>query len=87
MPGVASAAYISRIESGARNPSVKALRVLATKLDVSAHFLETGEEIPPPALESFTLEELFGEIKRRLSGQRITIEITGQQGWRVLTLE
>lgn len=43
-PGV-SYAYISRIEAGARRPSVKALRVLARKLGVSAEYLETGSEI------------------------------------------
>jgi len=43
-PGV-SYAYISRIEEGARRPSVKALRMLAKKLGVSADYLETGSEI------------------------------------------
>src|SRR5947208_17047298 len=43
-PGV-SYAYISRIEGGARRPSVKALRMLARKLGVSADYLETGLEI------------------------------------------
>jgi transcriptional regulator with XRE-family HTH domain len=41
-PGV-SYAYISRIESGARTPSVKALRRLAGKLGVTVEHLETGE--------------------------------------------
>ena len=43
-PGV-SYAYISRIEAGARRPSVKALRMLAKKLGVTAEYLETGSEI------------------------------------------
>lgn len=43
-PGV-SYAYISRIEAGARRPSVKALRMLARKLGVSADYLETGSQI------------------------------------------
>ena len=43
-PGV-SYAYISRIEAGTRQPSVKALRMLARKLGVSADYLETGVEI------------------------------------------
>jgi tetratricopeptide (TPR) repeat protein len=43
-PGV-SYAYISRIEAGARTPSVKALRMLARKLGVSVEYLETGREI------------------------------------------
>ena len=42
-PGV-TAAYISRIERGDRLPSVKALRKLAPKLEVSVEFLETGKE-------------------------------------------
>lgn len=45
-PGV-SYAYISRIEAGTRQPSVKALRKLATKLGVSAGYLETGSELDP----------------------------------------
>jgi transcriptional regulator with XRE-family HTH domain len=43
-PGV-SYAYISRIEAGARRPSVKALRQLARKLGVSVEFLETGSDL------------------------------------------
>src|SRR3954452_3304822 len=43
-PGV-SYAYISRIEGGDRRPSVRALRMLARKLGVSADYLETGSEI------------------------------------------
>jgi transcriptional regulator with XRE-family HTH domain len=44
-PGV-SYAYISRIEAGARTPSVKALRQLAHKLGVTVEHLETGKETP-----------------------------------------
>ena len=43
-PGV-SYAYISRIEAGARRPSVKALRLLGRKLGVSAEYLETGSDV------------------------------------------
>lgn len=43
-PGV-SYAYISRIEAGARQPSVKALRKLAVALGVSTEYLETGSEL------------------------------------------
>lgn len=42
-PGV-SYAYISRVENGQRQPSVKALRRLAEKLGVSIEYLETGSE-------------------------------------------
>jgi transcriptional regulator with XRE-family HTH domain len=40
--GGVSHAHISRIESGAREPSVKALRVLARRLGVSPDYLELG---------------------------------------------
>jgi transcriptional regulator with XRE-family HTH domain len=43
-PGV-SYAYISRIEAGTRQPSVKALRKLAAKLGVGPDYLETGSEL------------------------------------------
>jgi tetratricopeptide (TPR) repeat protein len=43
-PGV-SYAYISRIEAGARRPSVKALRTLAPKLGVTVEYLETGSDL------------------------------------------
>ncbi|MEX2211934.1 MAG: helix-turn-helix domain-containing protein [Gaiellaceae bacterium] len=43
-PGV-SYAYISRIEAGARQPSVKALRKVAPKLGVSVEYLETGLDL------------------------------------------
>src|SRR4051812_11037366 len=43
-PGV-SYAYISRIEAGARTPSVKALRMLARKLRVTVEYLETGRDL------------------------------------------
>jgi tetratricopeptide (TPR) repeat protein len=40
-PGV-SYAYVSRIEAGQRRPSLRAIRVLARRLGVSAQYLETG---------------------------------------------
>jgi len=46
-PGI-SYAYISRIEAGARTPSVKALRQVAGKLAVTIEHLETGQ---PTAIE------------------------------------
>jgi tetratricopeptide (TPR) repeat protein len=44
-PGV-SYAYVSRIEAGARQPSLKAIRLLAGKLGVSPEYLETGAGTP-----------------------------------------
>lgn len=54
-PGV-SYAYISRIEAGARTPSVKALRKLSEKLGVTVEYLETGRD---ETLVDDLLAELF----------------------------
>jgi len=51
-----SYAYISRIENGERNPSLKALRDLAEKLGVTALYLETGQEIYCPHCETYWSE-------------------------------
>jgi tetratricopeptide (TPR) repeat protein len=64
-PGV-SYAYISRIEAGARRPSVKALRMLAQKLGVTAEYLETGSEIGASEARELRLAEL--ELRLRLDG-------------------
>jgi transcriptional regulator with XRE-family HTH domain len=56
-PGV-SYAYISRIEAGTRQPSVKALRRLATKLGVSAEYLETGSELQAADQRELRLADL-----------------------------
>jgi transcriptional regulator with XRE-family HTH domain len=53
-PGV-SATHIYRLEHGDRRPSMKALRALATKLDVSVHWLETGEDDPGAELARLVL--------------------------------
>lgn len=45
--GGVSYAYISRIEAGARTPSVKALRRLAERLDVTVEYLEFGDDGVP----------------------------------------
>jgi transcriptional regulator with XRE-family HTH domain len=62
-PGV-SYAYISRIEAGTRQPSVKALRRLATKLAVTAAFLETGSHLAPDEQRELRLSDL--ELALRL---------------------
>jgi transcriptional regulator with XRE-family HTH domain len=56
-PGV-SYAYISRIEAGTRQPSVKALRRLAAKLNVSADYLETGSDLDPGDVRELRLADL-----------------------------
>ncbi len=49
-------AYISRLETNARRPSIRALRQLAPKLDLSVHWLETGEADPAEQLAQIVLE-------------------------------
>src|SRR6478735_3327365 len=71
-PGV-SYAYISRIEAGARRPSVKALRMLAQKLGVTAEYLETGSEIGAAESRELRLADL--ELRLRLDGDAATSEI------------
>ena len=56
VPGV-TVAHISRIESGKRQASVQALRKLAAKLDVTATWLEFGEESAALRLAEFVLKE------------------------------
>ena len=63
-PGV-SYAYISRIEAGARRPSVKALRKLARKLGVSAEYLETGSPLSDTDLRELRLAD--AELALRLT--------------------
>jgi transcriptional regulator with XRE-family HTH domain len=65
-PGV-SYAYISRIEAGARQPSVKALRMLARKLGVSPDYLETGRELRDQDQRELRLSEL--ELQLRLGDE------------------
>ncbi|MGH3000036.1 MAG: helix-turn-helix domain-containing protein [Gaiellaceae bacterium] len=70
-PGV-SYAYISRIEAGTRQPSVKALRKLAAKLGVTADYLESGSELDPDSARELRLTDL--ELAVRL-GEKDGIEI------------
>src|SRR5919106_3614454 len=63
-PGV-SYAYISRIEAGTRQPSVKALRKLARKLGISAEYLETGSDLSEGDLRELRLTQ--AELDLRLA--------------------
>src|SRR5436305_12838804 len=62
-PGV-SYAYISRIEAGARRPSVKALRMLAKKLGVTPGYLETGSDLADSEARELRLADV--ELRLRL---------------------
>jgi transcriptional regulator with XRE-family HTH domain len=65
-PGI-TYAYISRIEAGARTPSMKALRMLAKKLGVTPEYLETGSELDPSELRELRLAD--HELRLRLDGE------------------
>src|SRR5579872_903080 len=62
-PGV-SYAYISRIETGTRQPSTKALRKLATKLGVTVEYLESGNDLDEVERRELRLAE--AELTLRL---------------------
>jgi transcriptional regulator with XRE-family HTH domain len=62
-----SYAYISRIEAGARRPSVKALRQLARKLEVSVEYLETGSDLR--AVDERELRLADAELQLRLANE------------------
>src|ERR1700704_2933447 len=70
-PGV-SYAYISRIEAGARTPSVKALRKLAQKLGVSVEYLETGRDIRE--VDDRELKLADAELQLRLDSDTVSAE-------------
>src|SRR2546422_9047150 len=70
-PGV-SYAYISRIEAGARTPSVKALRKLAQKLGVSVEYLETGRDIRE--VDDRELKLADAELQLRLGSDTASAE-------------
>jgi transcriptional regulator with XRE-family HTH domain len=59
-----SYAYISRIEAGTRQPSVKALRKLAGKLGVTPDYLETGADLRIEEARELQLAD--AEIQLRL---------------------
>jgi transcriptional regulator with XRE-family HTH domain len=65
-PGI-TYAYISRIEAGTRQPSMKALRQLARRLGVSADYLETGAPLPAGTMRELRLAD--HELRLRLEGE------------------
>lgn len=78
-PGV-SYSYVSRIESGTRQPSVKALRQLAGKLAVSAEYLETGRELRPESDWDLRLgaAELELRLDDPISAERLLNELLAE---------
>jgi transcriptional regulator with XRE-family HTH domain len=70
-PGV-SYAYVSRIENGDRKPSLKALRKIASKLDVDVEYLETGNPVSAGAERELRLRD--AELELRLGGDLERVE-------------
>jgi tetratricopeptide (TPR) repeat protein len=62
-PGV-SYTYISRIEAGQRQPSLKALRTIAHRLGVTPEYLETGRDLRPAEDRELRLGD--AELRLRL---------------------
>jgi transcriptional regulator with XRE-family HTH domain len=62
-PGV-SAAHISRLESGQRQPSLEVIRRIARRLGVSADYLETGVDLTTPEELDLALTDV--ELRIRL---------------------
>lgn len=61
-PGI-SYAYISRLESNKRRPSLKAVRALAGKLGVTPEYLETGEPIAAAAQREWQVADAELEVR------------------------
>lgn len=64
-----SYAYISRIESGQRTPSVRAIRLLARRLGVTPEYLESGLDIAP--VEALELRLGDAELRLRLGDHSV----------------
>lgn len=62
IPGV-SEAYLSRIERGKRDPSLRALHILAPRLGVTVDYLQTGEVVPPDARRELQLADAELELR------------------------
>ena len=69
-----SYAYVSRIEAGQRNPSLKAIRLLARKLGVTPEYLETGARIPPAKEQELRIAD--AELELRLGRDTARAEAT-----------
>src|ERR1700758_1822671 len=66
-----TAAYVSRIEAGARVPSLQILREFARRLDVDVEYLATGR----PADEGLSSELLEPEVALRLGDEERAAEL------------
>ncbi len=67
--------YVSRIEAGQRQPSVKAIRALAVKLGLSPEYLETGRDLAPTGDRELRVTD--AELQVRLDGSSAEEELRG----------
>ena len=74
-----SYAYISRLEANTRTPSVRALRKLAIKLDVSLHWLETGRPDPAEQLAQLVLDHRGQPLPRQATRLARAVLAEGQR--------
>jgi tetratricopeptide (TPR) repeat protein len=84
-----SYAYISRIEADQRRPSLRMIRLLAERLDISAEYLETGRDVPEQAERELRLTDAELELRlgRDLKRARKTLSqlIAEDSGDRIAT--
>ncbi len=78
-PGLTTA-HISRIEAGLRRPSVRAIRALAKKLDVTPEYLETGTQLGPRG--DLELRIADAELELRIGAHP---EATAENLWRLIS--
>lgn len=83
IPGC-SATYICFIERERRMPSVRVIRLLAERLGVSAHYLETGEDEPDLIGELYAVADeietdMLSDLRRR-AGQTWECQVC-ELGW------
>ena len=70
-PG-ASFPYISRVERGERQPSLRVLRILARRLRVPLDYLETGAPVPAAAERELRLSDAELELRLNRDLERAT---------------
>lgn len=73
-PGV-SYAYVSRIEADQRKPSLKAIRILARRLDVDAGYIETGDLVSEAAKRQLRLADAELELRLGQNEERAEAEL------------
>src|SRR5919197_3756898 len=73
-PGV-SYAYVSRSEGNQRKPSLKAIRLLARKLDVDPGYIETGDPVSEAAKRQLRLSDAELELRLGQSEERAEAEL------------